>query len=79
MLKRCIYGVDLNPMAVELAKVSLWLDAFTLGAPLSFLDHHLRCGNSLIGATFEDLKKATSGQPKPPSTASLAQQEEGAR
>jgi len=37
-------------MAVELAKVSLWLDAFTLGAPLSFLDHHLRCGNSLIGA-----------------------------
>ena len=49
VLKRCIYGVDLNPMAVELAKVSLWLDAFTLGAPLSFLDHHLRCGNSLIG------------------------------
>ncbi len=62
VLKRCIYGVDLNPMAVELAKVSLWLDAFTLGAPLSFLDHHLRCGNSLIGATFADLKKATEGQ-----------------
>ena len=62
VLKRCIYGVDLNPMAVELAKVSLWLDAFTLGAPLSFLDHHLRCGNSLIGATFEDLKKVTEGQ-----------------
>jgi type I restriction-modification system DNA methylase subunit len=62
VLKRCIYGVDLNPMAVELAKVSLWLDAFTLGAPLSFLDHHLRCGNSLIGATFEDLKKATADQ-----------------
>lgn len=62
VLKRCIYGVDLNPMAVELAKVSLWLDAFTLGAPLSFLDHHLRCGNSLVGATFEDLRKATSGQ-----------------
>ncbi|NLE40121.1 MAG: hypothetical protein GX621_19065, partial [Pirellulaceae bacterium] len=57
VLKRCIYGVDLNPMAVELAKVSLWLDAFTIGAPLSFLDHHLRCGNSLIGATFEDLDK----------------------
>ncbi|MBW3539980.1 MAG: N-6 DNA methylase [Planctomycetes bacterium] len=59
VLKRCIYGVDLNPMAVELAKVSLWLDAFTIGAPLSFLDHHLRCGNSLIGATFADLKAAT--------------------
>ena len=55
VLKRCIYGVDLNPMAVELAKVSLWLDAFTLGAPLSFLDHHLRCGNSLVGATFAEL------------------------
>jgi hypothetical protein len=59
VLKRCIYGVDLNPMAVELAKVSLWLDAFTLGAPLSFLDHHLRCGNSLIGATFHELREAT--------------------
>ena len=62
VLKRCIYGVDLNPMAVELAKVSLWLDAFTLGAPLSFLDHHLRCGNSLVGATLADLESATSGR-----------------
>ena len=62
VLKHCIYGVDLNPMAVELAKVSLWLDAFTIGAPLSFLDHHLRCGNSLIGATFQDLENATKGQ-----------------
>src|SRR5439155_3123135 len=60
ILKRCVYGVDLNPMAVELAKVSLWLDAFTLGAPLSFLDHHLRCGNSLIGATFKGLEQATA-------------------
>lgn len=50
VMKRCIYGVDLNPMAVELAKLSLWLDSFTLGAPLSFLDHHLKCGDSLIGA-----------------------------
>lgn len=50
VMKRCIYGVDLNPMAVELAKVSLWLHSFTIGAPLSFLDHHLRCGNSLVGA-----------------------------
>lgn len=58
VLKRCIYGVDLNPMAVELAKVSLWLDCFTLGAPLSFLDHHLKCGNSLIGATVEEVDKA---------------------
>jgi hypothetical protein len=55
VLKRCVYGVDLNPMAVELAKVSLWLDCFTLGAPLSFLDHHLRCGNSLIGSTVSEV------------------------
>lgn len=55
VLKRCIYGVDLNPMAVELAKVSLWLDCFTLGAPLSFLDHHLRWGNSLIGSTISEV------------------------
>jgi len=56
VLKRCVYGVDLNPMAVELAKVSLWLDCFTLGAPLSFLDHHLKCGNSLIGANIAEVK-----------------------
>lgn len=49
VLKRCVYGVDKNPMAVELAKVALWLHTFTVGAPLSFLDHHLRCGDSLFG------------------------------
>ncbi len=54
VMKRCIYGVDLNSMAVELAKVSLWLHSFTVGAPLSFLDHHLRCGNSLIGTTVKE-------------------------
>ena len=49
VLKRCIYGIDKNPLTVELAKVSLWLHSFTVGAPLSFLDHHLRCGDALIG------------------------------
>ena len=49
ILKRVIHGVDKNPMAVELAKLSLWLHTFTVGAPLSFLDHHLRCGDSLFG------------------------------
>ena len=49
VLKRCVYSVDKNPMAVELAKVSLWLHTFTVGAPLGFLDHHLRCGDSLFG------------------------------
>ena len=54
ILKRCVCGVDKNPMAVELAKVSLWLHTFTMGAPLSFLDHHLRCGNSLFGMWVRD-------------------------
>lgn len=63
VLKRCVYGVDKNPMAVELAKVSLWLDCFTIGAPLSFLDHHLKCGNSLIGARVLEVQEAvTYGQ-----------------
>ena len=56
VLKRCIYGVDKNPLTVELAKVSLWLHSFTVGAPLSFLDHHLRCGDSLIGLRITDAK-----------------------
>ena len=64
VMKRCIYGVDLNPMAVELAKVSLWLHSFTIGAPLSFLDHHLRCGNSLIGTTARDAEVAMSQEKK---------------
>ena len=54
VLKRCIYGVDKNPLTVELAKVSLWLHSFTVGAPLSFLDHHLRCGDSLVGLRVQD-------------------------
>ena len=47
----CVYGVDLNPMAIELAKVSLWLEAGEPGRPLSFLDAHLKVGNALLGAT----------------------------
>ncbi|MCK4284088.1 MAG: hypothetical protein KAX44_07200, partial [Candidatus Brocadiae bacterium] len=57
IMKRCLYGVDLNPLAVELSKLSLWLHAFTAGAPLSFLDHHVKCGNSLIGSKLEDLRR----------------------
>ena len=64
VLKRCAYGVDLNPMAVELAKVSLWLDCFTVGAPLSFLDHHLKCGNSLIGTTVQEVEVELAEQAK---------------
>ncbi|GAB4405976.1 MAG: hypothetical protein Kow00123_18450 [Anaerolineales bacterium] len=57
VMKRCIYGVDLNPLAVELAKLSLWLHSFTVGAPLSFLDHHLRWGNSLIGTDVRTVQR----------------------
>ena len=49
ILKKTIFGVDKNPMAVELAKTALWLHTFTVGAPLSFLDHHLKLGDSLHG------------------------------
>jgi len=51
VLAHCIYAVDLNPMAVELCKVSLWINAALEDAPLNFLDHHIKCGNSLVGAT----------------------------
>lgn len=49
VLKKCVFGVDKNGMAVELAKTALWLHTFTVGAPLSFLDHHLKHGDSLHG------------------------------
>ena len=51
VIGRCLYGVDLNPMAVELCKVSLWIEALEPGKPLSFLDHHIQQGNSLLGTT----------------------------
>ncbi len=57
ILKRVIHGVDKNPMAVELAKVALWLHTFTVGAPLSFLDHHLRCGDALHGERLEVVRR----------------------
>ncbi|HOZ22790.1 MAG TPA: N-6 DNA methylase [bacterium] len=53
VIGHCIYGVDINEMAVELCKVGLWLEALEPGKPLSFLDHHIQCGNSLLGATPE--------------------------
>ncbi len=62
VLKRCVYGIDKNPMAVELAKVSLWLHTFTVGAPLSFIDHHLSAGDSLFGLWVRDaMDKAGEG------------------
>jgi hypothetical protein len=52
--ERCLYGVDLNPLAVELAKVSLWLETLSKDKPSTFLDAHLRCGNSLVGVPLHD-------------------------
>jgi hypothetical protein len=49
VIRHCIYGVDINPMAVELCKVNLWLESIEPGKPLSFLDAHIKCGNSLVG------------------------------
>jgi N-6 DNA Methylase len=51
VIGHCLYGVDINPMAAELCRVSLWLEAIEPGKPLSFLEHRIRCGNSLLGAT----------------------------
>jgi hypothetical protein len=56
VLMHCIYGVDRNPLAVELAKISLWLHAFVKDKPLNFLDHRIKCGDSLIGATPKIIK-----------------------
>ncbi len=53
--QRCIYGVDLNPLATELAKVSLWLRTLAAEQPLAFLDHHLKTGNSLVGSDIEEV------------------------
>ena len=60
ILKKTIYGVDKNPMAVELAKTALWLHTFTVGAPLSFLDHHLKLGDSLHGERLPEVQQGLS-------------------
>lgn len=58
MLKKVIYGLDLNAFAVELSRLSLWLDTFIIGTPLSFIEHHIRQGNALVGSTKAELKEA---------------------
>ena len=57
IMKRCIFGVDLNPTATEIAKLALWLDSFAIGVPFTYLDHHIRTGDSTIGVFTDDLKK----------------------
>ncbi|WP_254823921.1 Eco57I restriction-modification methylase domain-containing protein [Haloglomus halophilum] len=60
LAKECIYGVDINEMAVELAKLSMWLETLAADQPLAFLDHHLKCGNSLVGADIEEIEELES-------------------
>lgn len=63
VIKNCIYGVDLNPLAVELCKVALWLEAHEPGQPLNFLDHRVKCGNAIIGlAHREELEKGIADE-----------------
>ena len=70
VIGRCLYGVDINPMAVELCRVSLWLEALEPGKPLSFLDHHIRVGNSLLGRDAgADRRRACPMTPSSPSRA----------
>ena len=64
VVQSCIYGVDLNPLAVELAKLSLWLITVAKDRPLSFLDHHLRPGNSLVGASLSALQQHSTATAK---------------
>ncbi len=59
--QRCLFGVDLNPMSVQLARLSLWLTTLSGSRPLTFFDHHLRTGNSLVGAGVADVRLRRSG------------------
>ena len=76
VVERCLFGVDRNPLAVELAKLALWLETVAVDQPLTFLDHHLRHGDSLVGANLESL----GGLPgTPPLLANLFEQQVKAR
>ena len=69
--QRCLFGVDINPMAVQLGRLSLWLATLARDKPLTFLDHHLRAGNSIVGASLEDILRP------PSSTGRLRRRSEG--
>lgn len=64
--EQCLYGVDLNPTAVQLARLSLWLTTLARDRPLTFLDHHLAAGNSLVGAWLADLSTPPRSHARPP-------------
>jgi type I restriction-modification system DNA methylase subunit len=63
VIKHCIYGVDKNPLAIELCKVAMWLEAHNPGEPLHFLDHHIKCGDAIVGlAHKEELEKGIADE-----------------
>jgi hypothetical protein len=63
VIRTCIYGVDLNPLAVDLCKVALWLEAHNPGQPINFLDHHIKCGNAIVGfVQREELDKGVPNE-----------------
>jgi hypothetical protein len=68
VVENCLFGVDINPLAVELTKLSLWIFSMAKDQPLSFLNHHLKCGNSLIGARLDEIGRfpltSSSDHPK---------------
>jgi hypothetical protein len=59
--QQCLFGVDLNPMAVQLARLSIWLATLSADRPLTFLDHHLLSGDSLVGASLADITRQSPG------------------
>jgi len=69
--ERCLYGVDLNPTAVQLARLSMWLTTLAADRPLTFLDHHLAAGNSLLGASITDLSRPATPARRPRTPPSL--------
>ncbi|MGY2975234.1 DUF559 domain-containing protein [Thermostichus sp. MS-CIW-37] len=77
VVSHCIYGVDKNPLAVELCRVALWLEAHCAGKPLTFLDHHIKCGDSLVGVV--DLKVLERGIPHEAFDPASADSREAAR
>jgi hypothetical protein len=63
VVRNCIYGVDKNPLAVELCKIALWLEAYNPGEPLNFLDHHIKCGDAIVGlANRKELEKGIADE-----------------
>jgi hypothetical protein len=63
VVRNCIYGVDKNPLAIELCKIALWLEAYNPGEPLNFLDHHIKCGDAIVGlAHRSELEKGIADE-----------------